>query len=94
MDDEITITAERKFVTTDEELTMTVTGSDIDEKPIITPCEDSPDKKHHYEYASSQHAVMYHACYSCVFCGYGKCVSTMPPMIDPLTLPTDEDLNR
>ena len=57
-------------------------------------CIESPDKVHHYEYSSSQHAVMNHICYVCVFCGHGKCVNTMPIEINPLTLPTDGDLDK
>jgi hypothetical protein len=55
-------------------------------------CKSSPDHKHHYKHSMSQHAIMNHTCYECAFCGHRKCVYRPPPQIDPLTLPTEDEL--
>lgn len=60
----------------------------------MTDCKESPDKKHHYDFARSQHAVMNHMCYQCAYCGQGKCITIIPPRVDKLKLPTDEDLDN
>ena len=61
-------------------------------------CEKSPDKKHHYEMSSAQHAVYVingsHTCYQCHYCNKQRCVTTTWDPPNPLTFPTDEDFDK
>jgi len=60
-------------------------------------CEKSPDGLHHYKSAESMHAIDYHTCHECVFCGNAKCVNVVPPElrsdIEKLKLPTGDELD-
>ena len=91
-DDVVGIKRDIRLVTADA--TFRVSGTDESESKLDLFCKISPDSKHHYKFAGAQHAVMYHTCYECAFCGKYKCKSYTPNwMAEPLSLPTDEDLD-
>lgn len=84
-----------KWVTEEREVKfMTMEEHEKEHQEKLKHCDKSPDGKHRFKYSSFQHAMMYHSCYECVFCGFGHCVNTSPPEIDPMSLPTIEDLQN
>jgi len=59
----------------------------------MTQCPNSPDRLHHYKVSGTQHLVMNHCDYICVFCNKSKCVHIFPDEPNLLNLPTDKDLD-